>query len=78
MVTLTVKVPEETLRRLKEEARAAGCSVASLVRERIERAVPVDDSFYALTADLAGAAGTGSGRSATNARAKFSKRSKPR
>ena len=73
MVTLTVKVPEETLRRLKEEARASGRTVASLVRERIESG-GAEDSFHALTADLAGAAGKGSGRSATNARTKFTPR----
>ena len=39
MKGITVKLPETTLRRLRQEARATGCSVAALIRERLE-AVP--------------------------------------
>jgi predicted DNA-binding protein len=73
MKTLTVKVPEGTLRRLKDAARATGRPVAALVRERIEAAdEPGAESVYALTSDLAGIL-TGTTRSATNARRKFRK-----
>jgi predicted nucleic acid-binding protein len=33
---ITIKLPEETLRRLQQEARKAGRTVAALVRERVD------------------------------------------
>ena len=35
---ITVKLPDTTLRRLRQEARATGRSVAALIRERLETA----------------------------------------
>ena len=66
---ITIKLPEATLRQLKSEARATGRSVASIVRERVEKPAEAS-SVYSLTADLAGSL-SGSGRSATNSRRKF-------
>lgn len=71
MKGITIKLPEETLRRLRQEARATGRSVAAIVRERVE--APSDDdevSVYAASADLAGCL-EGSRKAATNARRKF-------
>ena len=71
MKTMTVKLPETTLERLRQEARATGRSVASLVRERVE--APWDRgarSVYALAADLAGSV-SGSRKPATNRRRRF-------
>ena len=74
MKGITVKLPEATLRRLKEEARATGRSVASLVRERVETPVTaIQGTVYAKTYDLAGSV-AGSRRSATNDRRRFRRR----
>ncbi len=74
MKGITIKLPEATLRRLQQQAREAGRSVAALVRERVEapsnRSAP---SVYAATADLAGSI-AGSRRAATNARRRFRRR----
>jgi hypothetical protein len=71
MKGITIKLPETTLRRLKQEARATGRSVAALVRERVE---PTPDrggrSVFAMTPDLAGSL-AGRRRAATNERRKF-------
>jgi len=71
MKGITLKFPEETLRRLQRQARQTGRSVAALVRERVE---DVRDgnaaSVHAVSADLAGSIG-GRRRSATNKRRKF-------
>ena len=71
MKGITIKLSEETLRRLQEEARSTGRSVAALIRERVEIR-PGDDaaSFYALTSDLAGSL-AGSRTAATNGRRRF-------
>jgi predicted DNA-binding protein len=71
MKGVTIKLPKETLRDLRDEAQATGRTVASLVRKRVE-AYPLREggSFYALTADLAGSL-AGRRRSATNARRRF-------
>ena len=69
MKTLTVKLPEQTLQQLKDEALATGRTVAALVRERIETP-PQDQSFHALAGDLAGSL-SGSRTAATNKRRKF-------
>lgn len=74
MKGITVKLPEATLRRLKEEARVTGRSVASLVRERVEApAASTPGTVYAKTSDLAGSL-VGSRRSATNDRPRFRRR----
>jgi hypothetical protein len=60
-----------TLRRLQQQAKATGRSVAALVRERVE--APTDSgnrSVFALTSDLAGSL-AGAARAATNERRKF-------
>jgi predicted DNA-binding protein len=68
---ITIKLPEETLRRLQEEARATGRTVASLIRERVEAHASGEvKSVYALTRDLCGTV-EGSRASATNSRRKF-------
>jgi predicted transcriptional regulator len=71
MKGITIKLSEETLRRLQEEARSTGRSVAALIRERVE--IPADRdaaSFYALTSDLAGSL-AGARKPATNDRRRF-------
>jgi len=70
---ITIKLPEPTLKRLRDEARATGRSVADLVRERLDAAAsPAVDSVHALTPDLAGSL-AGSRQSATNQRRRFHK-----
>lgn len=71
MKGITIKLPETTLRRLKQQARDTGRSVAALVRERVE--APLDHSggsVYAVTSDLAGSL-AGGRKAATNQRRKF-------
>jgi predicted DNA-binding protein len=71
MKGITIKLPEETLRRLRQEARTTGRSVASLIRERVEAHVGDEvQSVYGLTSDLAGSL-KGARKSATNARRRF-------
>jgi predicted DNA-binding protein len=71
---ITIKLPEETLRRLKDEAASTGRSVAALIRERIEAPSDRDtSSVFALASDLAGSV-EGPRRSATNERRKFRRR----
>lgn len=73
MKGITIKLPEETLERLRQEARATGRTVAELVRERIQASGDRDTgSVYALTSDLAGSL-DGSREPATNSRRKFRK-----
>lgn len=68
---LTIKLPEATIRRLEQEARATGRSIAAVVRERVESPMdPARQSVHALTADLAGSL-AGSRRAATNQRRRF-------
>lgn len=71
MKGITIKLPETTLRRLRQEARATGRSVAALVRERVE-AVPHRGtrSVYEITSDLAGSV-AGRRKPATNKRRRF-------
>jgi predicted DNA-binding protein len=71
MKGITIKLPESTLRRLRDEARATGRSVAAMVRERVE--APLEEatgSVYARTADLAGGL-AGRRKAATNSRRRF-------
>ncbi len=68
---ITIKLSDATRRRLEQQARETGRSVAALVRERLD--VPADrggGSVYAITADLAGAL-AGGRRPATNRRRRF-------
>lgn len=68
---ITVKLPETTLRQLRQEARATGRSVAALIRERIE-VLPGrgSRSVYDITSDLAGSV-AGRREPATNKRRRF-------
>ena len=73
MKSITVKLPNTTLRQLKQEARATGRSVAALIRERLDvvshrGSLPV----YEITADLAGCV-AGGRKSATNDRRRFAR-----
>jgi len=70
MKGITIKLSEATLRRLEQEARETGRSVAAIIRERVEAPSEPQDSVYALTHDLAGSL-SGGARAATNARRKF-------
>lgn len=73
MKGITVKLPETTLRRLRQEARETGRSVGALVRERVEAAPRRRSRFvYELTADLAGSVAGGQAP-ATNRRRRFTK-----
>jgi predicted transcriptional regulator len=73
MKGITVKLPDTTLRRLRQEARTTGRSVASLIRERLE-AMPHQRgrSIFEITADLAGSV-AGSRKPATNDRRRFAR-----
>ena len=70
MKGITIKLPEATVRQLRQQARQSGRSIAALVRERVEAPPHIDGSVYAITADLAGSL-AGGRLPATNARAKF-------
>jgi hypothetical protein len=73
MKGITIKLPADTLKALRDEARATGRTVTDVIRERIEAAAPDQSgSVHALTSDLAGSL-AGSGRSATNLRRRFRK-----
>lgn len=67
---ITIKLSDATLRRLEQEARATGRSVAAIIRERVEAEGEPHDSVYALTRDLAGSL-SGATKAATNERRKF-------
>ena len=72
MKGITVKLPDTTLRQLRQEARATGRGVAALIRERLE-AVPrgrARRSVYEITSDLAGSV-AGGRAPATNDRSRF-------
>ena len=69
MKGITIKLPEATVRQLRQQARQCGRSVAALVRELVE-APPHRESVYAISSDLAGSL-AGGRLPATNARAKF-------
>jgi len=74
MTGITIKLPEETLRQLQEEARATGRSVAALIRDRVMNTPVRDDaSFFGLTSDLAGSV-SGPRKAATNSRRRFRKK----
>jgi hypothetical protein len=67
---ITIKLPEAVARRLREEARQSGRSVAALIRERIEVSPGNATSVYAVSADLAGSL-AGRRSTATNACTRF-------
>jgi predicted DNA-binding protein len=69
MKGITIKLAETTLRRLRQEARSTGRSVAALVRERVEQRQG-GRSVFEMTADLAGSV-AGRREAATNKRRKF-------
>jgi hypothetical protein len=73
MKGITVKLPDTTLRRLRQEARTTGRSVAALIRESLED-VPRrgSRSIYEITLDLAGSV-AGSRKPATNDRRRFAR-----
>lgn len=70
MKGITIKLSDTTLKRLEQEARASGRSVAAIIRERVEQQPAADDSVYALSRDIAGSL-SGARKSATNDRRKF-------
>jgi hypothetical protein len=72
MKGIIIKLPESTLHRLRDEARATGRSVAAVVRERVEAPQESAGSVHARPADLAGSL-AGRRRSATNARRRFAR-----
>lgn len=68
MRRITVRLSDATLKRLQQQARETGRSVAALVLERVEAgSESIEQSVYALTSDLAGAV-EGPRKAATNAR----------
>jgi hypothetical protein len=69
MKGITIKLPSSTLKRLEQEARASGRSVAAIIRERVEQP-DAANSVYALTRDLAGSV-AGGNKPGTNERRKF-------
>ena len=73
MKGITIKLPEAAARRLREEARQSGRSIAALVRDRIEAPPHARGSVYEISADLAGSL-AGSRLPATNARRRFRRR----
>ena len=73
MTGITIKLPDTLLRRLRQEARATGRSVAALIRDSLE-AVPHrgSRSVYEISSDLAGSV-AGDRKSATNDRRRFTR-----
>jgi predicted DNA-binding protein len=69
---ITIKLSEATLRRLEQEARTTGRSVAAIIRERVETQPDTDDSVYGVTHDLAGSL-SGRRKAATNERRRFNR-----
>ena len=70
MKGITIKLPEATVRQLRQQARQSGRSVAALVRQLVEAPPGNGGSVYAITADLAGSL-AGGRQPATNARRRF-------
>lgn len=70
MKGITIKLPEATVRQLRQQARQSGRSVAAIVRELVEAPPDGGGSVYALAADLAGSL-AGGRKPATNARRRF-------
>jgi hypothetical protein len=73
MKGITIKLPDTTLRRLRQEDRTAGLSVAAVIREKLEGARGRGSrSVYEITSDLAGSV-AGDRKSATNNRHRFAR-----
>lgn len=72
MKGITIKLSEETLKRLAAETRASGRSIAAIIRERVESSPESAESVYRLTHDLAGRLSRASAP-ASNARRKFAR-----
>jgi hypothetical protein len=70
MKGITIKLPEDVARRLRDEARQSGQSVAAIIRGRIEAPGDGDRSVYAISGDLAGSL-DGSRLPASNRRRRF-------
>ena len=70
MKGITIELPESVARRLREEARQSGLSIAALIRERVEAVPHAGGSVYAISADPAGSL-SGSRLHAMNARTRF-------
>ena len=70
MKGITIKLPEATVRQLRQQARQSGRSVAALVRDLVEAPPQNGGSVYAITSDLAGSL-AGGRQPATNARGRF-------
>lgn len=65
MIRTQVSLTEEQMRRLRREARRRGISLAAVVREAIDRAVPDEDAARSARVEallgVAGAAASGTG-----------------
>ena len=70
MKGITVKLPAAVARRLREQARQSGRSVAALIRERLASPPRAGGTVYSITADLAGSL-AGGRLPVTSARARF-------
>ncbi len=70
MKGITIKLSDTTLKRLEQEARASGRTVAAIIRERVEQQPDAGDSVYSLSRDIAGSL-SGTRKSASNDRRKF-------
>ena len=71
MKGITIRLPDDTLQALAAEARASGCSIAAVVRSRLDAPPRAEDgSVYAQARDLAGIL-VGSRTPASNDRRKF-------
>jgi predicted transcriptional regulator len=69
MRNVTVKLPDDTLERLKNEAQTTGRTVGAIIRDLLESSSD-KDSVHVLTSDLAGSL-AGPRKSVTNARRRF-------
>jgi predicted transcriptional regulator len=71
MTGITIKLPDALLRRLRQEARATGRSVAALIRDSLEAGPGRGSrSVYEISSDLAGSV-AGDRKPATNDRRRF-------
>ncbi|MEW6166197.1 MAG: ribbon-helix-helix protein, CopG family [Pseudomonadota bacterium] len=70
MKGITIKLPDETMRRLSAEARASGRSIAAVVRDKLAASEGGGDTVDDRASDLAGIL-AGSRRAATNERRRF-------
>jgi hypothetical protein len=70
MIRTQISLTEDQMRRLRREARRRHVSLAAIVREAVDRAVPDDDIQRARRVDMllaaAGTAASGTGRVAVD------------